>query len=82
MQPKDRLGKQMKSFTEWLKTIKKSPVSRVAVSDVNLDQTVEKLAKDLDRTFYLTPEQAKEYGLIDKVLESSKQLPQPLGALR
>jgi len=36
----------------------------------------------LDRTFYLTPEQAKEYGLIDKVLENSKQLPQPLAALR
>ena len=44
----------------------------------NTGQTVEKLAKDLDRTFYLTPEQAKEYGLIDRVLDSQKDLPKPL----
>jgi ATP-dependent Clp protease protease subunit len=41
-------------------------------------QPLEKLAKDTDRMFYMTPEQAKEYGLIDKVLESSKQLPTPI----
>ncbi|MBJ7899877.1 MAG: ATP-dependent Clp protease proteolytic subunit [Cyanobacteria bacterium RI_101] len=44
----------------------------------NTGQAVEKLAKDLDRTFYLTPEQAKEYGLIDRVLDSQKDLPKPL----
>jgi len=47
----------------------------------NTGQTVEKISKDLDRTFYLTPEQAKEYGLIDKVLESRKALPKPLAAV-
>jgi ATP-dependent Clp protease protease subunit len=44
----------------------------------NTGQPSEKIAKDLDRTFYLTPEQAKEYGLIDRVLESRKELPKPL----
>jgi ATP-dependent Clp protease protease subunit len=44
-------------------------------------QTIEKLAKDMDRTFYLTPQQAKEYGLIDRVLESRKELPKPLTAV-
>lgn len=44
----------------------------------NTGQPVEKIAKDTDRTFYLTPEAAKEYGLIDRVLESSKELPKPL----
>ena len=44
----------------------------------NTGQPIEKIAKDLDRTFYLTPEQAKEYGLIDRVLESRKELPKPL----
>ncbi|NJP18679.1 MAG: ATP-dependent Clp protease proteolytic subunit [Hydrococcus sp. CRU_1_1] len=44
----------------------------------NTGQTTEKIAKDLDRTFYLTPQQAKEYGLIDRVLESRKDLPKPL----
>ena len=47
----------------------------------NTGQTVEKISKDLDRTFYLTTEQAKEYGLIDKVLESRKDLPKPLAAV-
>ena len=44
-------------------------------------QSVEKIAKDTDRTFYLTPEEAKEYGLIDRVLESRKELPKPVPAL-
>jgi ATP-dependent Clp protease, protease subunit len=44
-------------------------------------QTVEKISKDTDRTFYVTPQQAKEYGLIDKVLESTKDLPKPLTAV-
>ncbi|WP_267384110.1 ATP-dependent Clp protease proteolytic subunit [Cyanobacterium sp. uoEpiScrs1] len=44
----------------------------------NTGQPIEKIAKDTDRTFYLTPEAAKEYGLIDRVLESSKELPKQL----
>ncbi len=47
----------------------------------NTGQTAEKIAKDTDRMFYLTPVQAKEYGLIDRVLESTKDLPAPLPAL-
>jgi ATP-dependent Clp protease, protease subunit len=43
-------------------------------------QTPEKIAKDTDRTFYLTPQEAKDYGLIDRVLESTKDLPKPLAA--
>lgn len=38
----------------------------------NTGQSVEKIAKDMDRTFYMTPQQAQEYGLIDRVLQSSK----------
>ncbi len=47
----------------------------------NTGQTAKKIAKDTDRMFYLTPDQAKEYGLIDRVLESTKDLPAPLPAL-
>ena len=32
-------------------------------------QPLEKLEKDTDRDFYLSPEEAKEYGLIDEVLK-------------
>jgi ATP-dependent Clp protease, protease subunit len=44
-------------------------------------QTTEKIAKDLDRTFYLTPDEAVEYGLIDRVLASTKHLRPMAGAL-
>lgn len=47
----------------------------------NTGQPIEKITKDTDRTFYLTPQQAKEYGLIDRVLESTKELPKSLSAV-
>lgn len=45
----------------------------------NTGQPREKIAKDMDRMFYMTPQQAKEYGLIDRVLETN-ELPTPLPA--
>lgn len=47
----------------------------------NTGQPIEKLEKDTDRMYYMTPEIAKEYGLIDKVLNSSKDLPTPVVTL-
>ena len=47
----------------------------------NTGQPPEKLAKDTDRMLYMTPQDAMEYGLIDKVLESTKDLPTPVSAL-
>lgn len=38
----------------------------------NTGQTVEKIVKDMDRTFYLSAQQAQDYGLIDRVLISPK----------
>jgi ATP-dependent Clp protease protease subunit len=46
----------------------------------NTGQTTEKIAKDMDRLFYMTPYEAKEYGLIDRVLESTDvAAPLPVG---
>jgi ATP-dependent Clp protease protease subunit len=47
----------------------------------NSGQPAEKIAKDTERMFYLTPQEAKEYGLIDRVLESAKELPKAIPAL-
>ena len=47
----------------------------------NTGQTMEKIAKDTDRMFYLTPQQAQEYGLIDRVLKSRKDLPKAIAAV-
>jgi ATP-dependent Clp protease protease subunit len=35
----------------------------------NTGQTIEKIEKDMDRDFFMSAEEAKEYGLIDKVIE-------------
>jgi ATP-dependent Clp protease, protease subunit len=49
----------------------------LAILSRNTGQTPEKLSKDMDRMFYLTPQEAKEYGLIDIVLENSKDAVPP-----
>ena len=33
-------------------------------------KSAEQIAKDSDRMFYMTPPEAKEYGLIDRVLDT------------
>ena len=58
--------------------------NKAAMLDIlarNTNQSAEKIAKDTDRMLYMTPEQAKEYGLIDRVLESMQDLPKPIPAL-
>jgi ATP-dependent Clp protease, protease subunit len=42
----------------------------------NTGQPIERLIKDVDRMFYLTPQEAQDYGLIDRVLQSPKELKQ------
>jgi ATP-dependent Clp protease protease subunit len=34
----------------------------------NTGQSVEKIHKDLERDFWMVPEEAKKYGIIDKIL--------------
>lgn len=47
----------------------------------NTGQPLEKIEKDTDRMYYMTPQQALEYGLIDKILTSRKDLPAPVPSL-
>ena len=46
----------------------------------NTGRSIEQLSRDSDRMTYLTPDQALEYGLIDRVLSSRKELPAPVPA--
>ena len=50
------------------------------ILSTNTGRSVEELSRDSDRMSYLTPEQAKDYGLIDRVLSSRKELPAPVPA--
>ncbi|QEY30885.1 ATP-dependent Clp protease proteolytic subunit [Synechococcus sp. RSCCF101] len=51
--------------------------SMLEILSSNTGRSVEELSRDSDRMSYLTPEQAKDYGLIDRVLGSRKDLPSP-----
>jgi ATP-dependent Clp protease protease subunit len=44
-------------------------------------KTVEQVKKDSERDYYMTGEEAMAYGLVDKVLENRKQLPDVVSAL-
>ena len=45
--PKDKFGKQLKSFTEWLKTMKRLPVTEITQSaNPGLESNVQHLAED------------------------------------
>lgn len=50
-------------------------VKRHSIVDIfaqNTGQSPEKIAQDMGRTFYMTPSEAQEYGLIDRVLTNTK----------
>lgn len=36
----------------------------------NTGQTVKKIAEDMERDLWMTPEQAKKYGIVDKIITS------------
>jgi outer membrane PBP1 activator LpoA protein len=45
--PKDKFGKQLKSFTEWLKTMKRiSPTQMPVSNDTSSENKVQNLAQD------------------------------------
>jgi ATP-dependent Clp protease protease subunit len=46
----------------------------------NTGRSVDQLSSDSDRMTYMTPDQAMDYGLIDRVLSSKKDLPSPVAA--
>lgn len=60
------------------KEVLENKASMLDILSKNTGQAPEKIAKDTDRMLYMTPHQAKEYGLIDRVLESMKDLPKAL----
>lgn len=46
----------------------------------NTGQPIETIQQDTERAFYMTPQQAQEYGLIDRVLQSPKLVNEPMPA--
>jgi ATP-dependent Clp protease protease subunit len=38
-------------------------------------RSAEQVERDCDRDYYMSPEEAKEYGLVDEVVKSRKEIP-------
>ncbi len=39
-----------------------------------IGQPIETIAKDTDRNFWMTPEEAKEYGLVGNIIQTQTEL--------
>ena len=78
-QPKSYAQGQATDIQIRAKEVLANKATMVEILARNTGQSVEKVAKDMDRLLYITPQQAKEYGLIDRVLEkedlANPQLP-------
>ncbi|MEI6664767.1 MAG: ATP-dependent Clp protease proteolytic subunit [Chloroflexota bacterium] len=46
----------------------------------NTGQSVERITRDFDRDFYMSAEQAKDYGFVDEIIGSNQGMPSPGGA--
>ncbi|WP_199250454.1 ATP-dependent Clp protease proteolytic subunit [[Phormidium] sp. ETS-05] len=72
-QPKSYTRGQATDIQIRAKEVLANKQTMVEILSQNTGQAPEKIAKDMDRMFYLTPERAVEYGLIDRVLENTKE---------
>lgn len=79
-QPKSYARGQATDIQIRAKEVLANKMTMLDILAQNTGQPIEKITKDMDRLFYMTPEEAREYGLIDRVLESEKDLPRPLPA--
>ena len=53
----------------------KNKKSMLEILSCNTGKTIEELSKDSDRMSYLNPQEALDYGVIDRILTSQKDLP-------
>ena len=79
-QPKSYAQGQATDIQIRAKEVLANKATMIDILSRNTGQTVEKITKDMDRLFYVTPYQAVEYGLIDRVLEKEDLANPPLPA--
>jgi ATP-dependent Clp protease protease subunit len=79
-QPKSYAQGQATDIQIRAKEVLVNKASMVEIISHTTGQPPEKITKDMDRLFYMTPYQAKEYGLIDRVFEKEELANPPLPA--
>jgi ATP-dependent Clp protease protease subunit len=79
-QPKSYARGQATDIQIRAKEVLANKATMIDILSRNTGQQSEKIAKDMDRLLYMTPYEARDYGLIDRVLESNDvAVPLPVG---
>lgn len=79
-QPKSYAQGQATDIQIRAKEVLANKATMIDILSRNTGQPPERITKDMDRLFYITPYQAMEYGLIDRVLEKEDLANPPLPA--
>jgi len=79
--PNDKLGKQLKSFTDWLKTMKKVHDSKLPAGSEVLDLSVQKLAEKSNKEEQVITESMAEVFLHQGKLHKAKEIYDKLSLL-
>src|SRR6476646_2649072 len=79
-QPKSYARGQATDIQIRAKEVLANKKTMVDILAENTGQAPEKISKDMDRIFYITPQEAVPYGLIDRVLEKEDLAHPPLPA--
>jgi hypothetical protein len=80
-QPTDRMGKQLKSFTEWLKTMKKVHDPKQPSAEAPVDLTVQKLAEKSNKEEEVLTEAMAEVFLQQGKTNKAKEIYEKLSLL-
>ena len=80
-QPTDRMGKQLKSFTEWLKTMKKVHDPKLPSTETPVDITVQKLAEKSNKEEEVITEAMAEVFLQQGKTNKAKEIYEKLSLL-
>jgi ATP-dependent Clp protease protease subunit len=79
-QPKSYAQGQATDIQIRAKEVLANKATMVDILSRNTGQPKERIEKDMDRLFYMTPKQAVEYGLIDRVFEKEELAHPPVPA--
>jgi ATP-dependent Clp protease, protease subunit len=79
-QPKSYAQGQATDIQIRAKEVLANKASMLEILAQTTEQDSAKISKDMDRLFYMTPDEAKEYGLIDRVFRKEELANPPLPA--
>jgi ATP-dependent Clp protease protease subunit len=74
-QPRGQAGGQAADIEIWAREVLGLRKTLDEILAMHSGQTIEKISKDTDRDFIMSAEEAKNYGMVDEVIQPRKVLP-------